>query len=31
VDYTTLHQMVEQQLTLLSSAKGAFPAGSSQR
>jgi len=31
VDYTTLHQMVEQQLTLLSSAKGASPAGSSQR
>ena len=28
---TTLHQMVEQQLTLLSSAKGASPAGSSQR
>jgi protein-disulfide isomerase len=31
VDYATLHQMVEQQLTLLSSAKGASPAGSSQR
>ena len=31
VDYGTLHQMVEQQLTLLSSAKGASPAGSSQR
>jgi len=31
VDYATLHQMVEQQLTLLSSAKGASPVGSSQR
>jgi protein-disulfide isomerase len=31
VDYATLHQMVEQQLTLLSSAKVASPAGSSQR
>jgi len=31
LDYTTLHQMVEQQLTLLSSAKGASPTGSSQR
>jgi len=31
VDYTTLHQMVDQQLTLLSSAKAASPAGSSQR
>ena len=31
VDYSTLHQMVEQQLTLLSSVKGASPAGSSQR
>jgi protein-disulfide isomerase len=31
VDYSTLHQMVEQQLTLLSSAKGASPAGSSRR
>jgi len=31
VDYNTLRQMVDQQLTLLSSAKGASPAGSSQR
>lgn len=31
VDYTTLHQMVDQQLSLLSSARGASPVGSSQR
>jgi len=31
LDYSTLHQIVQQQLTLLSSAKAASPAGSSQR